>query len=118
MKKIALITLLGISLGHTMDTESPIKPLGVHTRSNRQPPLEDKPIDSLAKPYSNCSIHINMLKEKAYEDGLEQGIKKGKKEVKFETALALLGMDVSDDNIMRATGLTFKQLEELKRKAH
>ncbi len=117
MKKIVLLTLLGISVGCAMDTESPIKPLGIHNSNKRPLPLEDKSIDSLPRPYSNCSMHINMLKEEAYKEGVEKGIKKGKKEVKLETALILLGMGVSGDNIMQATGLTFKKLEKLKKKA-
>ena len=116
MKTIVLLILLGISVGCAMDTESPIKPL-VHNSNKRPLLLEDKSIDLLPKPYSNCSIHINMLKEKAYKDGVEKGIKQGKKEVKLETALALLGMGANGDNIMQATGLTFKKLEKLKKKA-
>ena len=117
MKKIALITLFGISLGCAMDAESTIKPLGVHNRFNKRLLFEDQSIDSLAKPYSNCSIHINMLKEKAYDEAIKKGIKKGRKKVKLETALALLGMDFNDNDIIKATRLRPKQLEKLKKKS-
>ena len=46
-------------------------------------------------------------------DGIAQGIEQGMEQKAFETAQNLLTMDLSLDNIAKATGLSLKTLEKL-----
>ena len=47
------------------------------------------------------------------EQGMEQGIAQGMEQKAFETAQNLLAMDLSLDNIAKATGLSLETLEKL-----
>jgi predicted transposase/invertase (TIGR01784 family) len=61
---------------------------------------------------------IASVRHEGYEEGLEKGKEEGEKigsqNEKIEIAKKLLTMNMSIDDIVKATGLTKKQIEKLK----
>ena len=112
MKKIGLIVLMmGIAMnsyGMDLERERPA--------DESRKPFSNKYIypNSLdvENPYPECSQHIKVEKEQARLKGL----KEGRQEEKLSTAEILLGMGLSDEQIMQVTRLTAEQLEEVKTK--
>ena len=63
------------------------------------------------------SDRVSMLKEteeKALAKGIEKGIEKGRKEGIINTAKNLITMNISIENIAKATGLTQGEIAKLK----
>ena len=51
--------------------------------------------------------------KRGYKAGITDGIEQGMEQKAFETAQNLLAMDLSLDNIAKATGLSLETLEKL-----
>ena len=52
--------------------------------------------------------------EEGIEKGIEQGLEAGKEEEKIEIAKNLIELNISIDDIIKATGLTKEEIEKLK----
>lgn len=59
-------------------------------------------------------MDMNSAKKEGYEDGIEAGIEVGEKQKQIEIAKNLLKEKLSVEVIMRTTGLTKQEIEELK----
>jgi predicted transposase/invertase (TIGR01784 family) len=64
--------------------------------------------------YRKLDENLDFLKrQKAYEDGVEAGMKKAKKQQQREVAKNLKQKNMSIEDIMEVTGLTKKEVEKL-----
>lgn len=53
--------------------------------------------------------------QKGIEEGIKEGIKEGEAESKRKIAINMLALGLNQDTIIKATGLTLSELEELKK---
>ncbi|WP_408893148.1 hypothetical protein [Paenibacillus taichungensis] len=53
--------------------------------------------------------------KKGLEEGIKEGIKEGESESKRKIAINMLALGLDQDTIIKATGLTLSELEELKK---
>ncbi|WP_072733760.1 PD-(D/E)XK nuclease family transposase [Paenibacillus sp. ov031] len=53
--------------------------------------------------------------QKGIEEGIKEGIKEGEAESKRKIAINMLALGLDQDTIIKATGLTLSELEELKK---
>ncbi len=53
--------------------------------------------------------------EEGIQKGIEEGIKEGEAESKRKIAINMLALGLDQDTIIKATGLTLSELEELKK---
>ncbi|MFS0859785.1 Rpn family recombination-promoting nuclease/putative transposase [Paenibacillus taichungensis] len=58
---------------------------------------------------------IEGAREEGLKKGLEEGIKEGEAESKRKIAINMLALGLDQDTIIKATGLTLSELEELKK---
>ena len=65
------------------------------------------------KEYSSVNIHDQDIYFKAKNEGIAQGISQGEHQAKIETAKNLLSMNLSIENISKATSLSVETVENL-----
>ena len=75
---------------------------------------KEEVIDFYDKEWELWDGGLTEGRRKGYEEGMNEGLAKGKTESKKETALALLKKGVEIGIISECTGLTIKQIEDLK----
>lgn len=69
--------------------------------------------DSL-KSYRDLKNSLDTAREEGLKEGLEEGLKEGRKEAVEQMARSLIKENVAEEIILSATGLSQKQLNDLK----
>jgi len=75
---------------------------------------EDEQIRENILARENAERVHNTLIANAKEEGFEQGIEQGTKQEKIEIAKNMLDMEINLDTILKSTGLTKDEIENLK----